>query len=170
MGKKKNKHKDRVDLAQLATEPPAGLGREQALAKTEKLGVELFELQELLWGAKTHSVLVVLQGRDTGGKDGTIKNVVGCLNPRGVAVTSFGVPTEEELAHDFLWRVHRHAPRTGWFAIFNRSHYEDLLVVRVHNLVPKAVWRKRFEQINAFETLLAESGTIIVKYFLNISK
>ena len=121
-----------------------------------------------MWGAKVNSVLVVLQGRDTAGKDGTIKHVVGCLNPRGVNVASFGVPTAEERQHDFLWRVHRHAPRLGEFSIFNRSHYEDVLVVRVHGLAPKALWKARYEHIADFEQLLAEHGTIVLKYFLHI--
>jgi PPK2 family polyphosphate:nucleotide phosphotransferase len=115
-------------------------------------------------------VLVVLQGRDTAGKDGTIKHVAGCLNPRGVHVVSFGVPTLEERQHDFLWRVHRHAPRLGEFAIFNRSHYEDVLVVRVHGLAPKKLWKARYGHIADFEELLAEHGTIVLKYFLHISK
>jgi PPK2 family polyphosphate:nucleotide phosphotransferase len=115
-------------------------------------------------------VLVVLQGRDTAGKDGTIKHVAGYLNPRGVSVVSFGVPTAEEREHDFLWRVHRHAPRLGEFAIFNRSHYEDVLVVRVHDLVPKKLWKARYDHIADFEALLAEHGTIVLKYFLHITK
>src|SRR5688572_25385902 len=114
--------------------------------------------------------MVVLQGRDTAGKDGTIKHVAGCLNPRGVQVVSFGVPTEEERQHDFLWRVHRHAPRHGELAIFNRSHYEDVLVVRVNELVPASLWRKRYGHIRDFEGTLAEHGTIILKFFLHITK
>ena len=143
--------------------------KDKAAKRFDELGEELFELQEAMFGAKTNGVLVVLQGRDGAGKDGTIKHVAGCLNPRGVAVTSFGVPTEEERAHDFLWRVHRHAPRMGEFAIFNRSHYEDVLVVRVHNLVPEKIWRPRFAHIADFEQLLAEHGTVVLKYFLHIT-
>jgi PPK2 family polyphosphate:nucleotide phosphotransferase len=123
-----------------------------------------------MFGSKVNSVLVVLQGRDSAGKDGAIKHVVGCLNPRGVIVTSFGVPTPEERQHDFLWRVHRHAPRQGEFSIFNRSHYEDVLVVRVHGLAPKSVWGERFGHIRDFEEMLAEHGTIVLKYFLHITK
>ena len=115
-------------------------------------------------------VLVVLQGRDGAGKDGAIKHVVGSLNPRGVSVVSFGVPTAEEREHDFLWRVHRHAPRLGEFSIFNRSHYEDVLVVRVHDLAPKKLWKERFGHIADFEELLAEHGTIVLKYFLHITR
>ena len=123
-----------------------------------------------MFGAKVNSVLVVLQGRDSAGKDGAIKHVVGCLNPRGVNVVSFGVPTAEEREHDFLWRVHRHAPRLGEFSIFNRSHYEDVLVVRVHDLAPKKLWQERYGHIADFEELLAEHGTIVLKYFLHISR
>jgi len=144
--------------------------REQAEGRFEALGRELFELQDQMFAAKASSVLVVLQGRDTAGKDGSIKHVAGYLNPRGVNVVSFGVPTAEERSHDFLWRVHRHAPRLGEFAIFNRSHYEDVLVVRVHELVPKKLWQARFGHITGFEALLAEQGTIVLKYFLHITK
>ena len=135
-----------------------------------ELGEELFALQDEMFASKASSVLVVLQGRDTAGKDGTIKHVAGYLNPRGVSVVSFGVPTTEEREHDFLWRVHRHAPRLGEFAIFNRSHYEDVLVVRVHDLVPKKLWKARYDHIADFEALLAEHGTIVLKYFLHITK
>lgn len=160
----------KVKLGEIAEGPPGSLSREEAAKELEGLGEELFELQDLLWGARTHAVLVVLQGRDTAGKDGAIKHVVGYLNPRGVHVTSFGVPTEEEREHDFLWRVHAHAPRKGEFGIFNRSHYEDILVVRVHDLVPKEIWGERFGHIRDFEELLVEHGTIVLKYFLHISK
>jgi PPK2 family polyphosphate:nucleotide phosphotransferase len=160
----------KVRLADLSAEPPRGMTREKAEKRFASLGKDLFELQDAMFGAKVHSVLVVLQGRDGAGKDGTIKHVVGCLNPRGVAVTSFGVPTPEEREHDFLWRVHRHAPRLGEFAIFNRSHYEDVLVVRVHGLAPKRLWQERYGHIRDFEELLAEHGTIVLKYFLHITK
>jgi PPK2 family polyphosphate:nucleotide phosphotransferase len=160
----------KVRLDELSAEPPKGMTRGKAGKRFASLGQDLFELQDAMFGAKVHSVLVVLQGRDGAGKDGTIKHVVGCLNPRGVAVTSFGVPTPEEREHDFLWRVHRHAPRLGEFAIFNRSHYEDVLVVRVHGLAPKTLWQERFGHIRDFEELLAEHGTIVLKYFLHITK
>jgi PPK2 family polyphosphate:nucleotide phosphotransferase len=159
----------KVGLDELSAEPPKDLTREKAEPRFEALGQELFELQEEMFAAKVHSVLVVLQGRDTAGKDGTIKHVAGCLNPRGMNVVSFGVPTAEEREHDFLWRVHRHAPRLGEFSIFNRSHYEDVLVVRVHKLVPKALWKERYGHIADFEELLAEHGTIVLKYFLHIT-
>lgn len=160
----------KVRLDDIPTEPPKKISKSEATERFAEINEELFALQDLMWGAKTHSVLVVLQGRDAAGKDGAIKHVVGALNPRGVIVTSFGIPTAEELGHDFLWRVHRHTPRNGEFAIFNRSHYEDVLVVRVHGFASKSVWKPRFEHINSFEKLLAESGTIVLKYFLHISK
>ncbi|MFG0244126.1 MAG: polyphosphate kinase 2 family protein [Phycisphaerales bacterium JB054] len=127
-------------------------------------------LQYRLWAEGKRSVLVVLQGMDTAGKDGTIRHVFGPLNPQGVRVYGFKQPTPEELAHDYLWRVHRKTPAHGRIVIFNRSHYEDVLVVRVHGLVPEEVWRRRYEEINAFERLLAGSGTTILKVFLHISK
>ena len=160
----------KVRLDDIPAEPPKGMTREKAEKRFASLGQELFDLQDAMFGAKVHSVLVVLQGRDGAGKDGSIKHVVGCLNPRGVSVTSFGVPTTEEREHDFLWRVHRHAPRLGEFSIFNRSHYEDVLVVRVHGLVPKKLWRERYGHIVDFEELLAEHGSIVLKYFLHITK
>jgi len=160
----------KVRLERISAEPPKGMTRESAEPRFAELGQELFELQEQMFAAKLSSVLVVLQGRDGAGKDGSIKHVAGCLNPRGVSVASFGVPTAEELSHDFLWRVHRHAPRLGEFSIFNRSHYEDVLVVRVHGLAPKGLWQERFGHIADFEELLAEHGTIVLKYFLHITK
>jgi PPK2 family polyphosphate:nucleotide phosphotransferase len=160
----------KVRLGHISEEPPKGMTREKAEGRFEELGRELFELQDQMFGAKVSSVLVVLQGRDTAGKDGSIKHVAGCLNPRGVNVVSFGVPSAEEGGHDFLWRVHRHTPRLGEFSIFNRSHYEDVLVVRVHGLMPKDLWQKRYGHIADFEALLAEQGTIVLKYFLHISK
>ena len=130
----------------------------------------LRELQEVLWAEGKRSLLIVLQAMDAGGKDGTIKHVMRGVNPQGCQVTSFKVPTEEELGHDFLWRIHKGTPRRGFIGIFNRSHYEDVLVVRVHNLVPEEVWQQRYEQINHFEKLLADAGTTILKFFLYISK
>ena len=161
---------DKVRLDDISAEPPKDMPREQAEPRLAELGQELFALQDEMFSAKASSVLVVLQGRDTAGKDGTIKHVAGYLNPRGVSVVSFGVPTAEERDHDFLWRVHRHAPRLGEFAIFNRSHYEDVLVVRVHGLVSKALWKARYGHIADFEAMLAEQGTIVLKYFLHITK
>ena len=160
----------KVRLDAISADPPKGMTREKAEKRFARLGEELFDLQEAMYAARVTSVLVVLQGRDSAGKDGTIKHVVGCLDPRGVEVTAFGVPTPEERAHDFLWRIHRHAPRLGQFSIFNRSHYEDVLVVRVHGLAPKPVWKERYGHIRDFEELLAEHGTVVLKYFLHITK
>jgi len=160
----------KVRLDHISAEPPKDMTREKAEPRLARLGQELFALQDEMFASKASSVLVVLQGRDTAGKDGTIKHVAGYLNPRGVSVVSFGVPTAEEREHDFLWRVHRHAPRLGEFAIFNRSHYEDVLVVRVHDLVPRRLWHARYGHIVDFEALLAEHGTIVLKYFLHITK
>jgi PPK2 family polyphosphate:nucleotide phosphotransferase len=159
----------KVRLADIPEEPPGSIGKRDAKERFEALNDELFELQDLLWGARTHSVLLILQGRDAAGKDGAVKHVVGAFNPRGVAVKSFGVPTEEERAHDFLWRVHRHAPPSGEIAIFNRSHYEDVLVVRVKGLAPAPVWKERYELINAFERTLTSGNCILLKFFLHIT-
>lgn len=160
----------KVRLDDIPTRAPRGMTKEKAQARFDALGKELFDQQDSLWGARLSSVMVVLQGRDTAGKDGAIKHVVGCLNPRGVNVVSFGVPTEEERQHDFLWRVHRHTPRLGEFAIFNRSHYEDVLVTRVNGLIPKQLCKERYGHIADFEELLAEHGCLVLKYFLHISK
>jgi len=140
---------------------------EEALQKNT---ARLAELQYLLYAENKHSVLIVFQALDAGGKDGTIRHVMSSLNPQGTAVTSFKVPSTEEAAHDFLWRIHKATPRKGEFAIFNRSHYEDVLVVRVHNLVPRSVWSKHYDHINAFEKLLADHHVKILKFFLHISK
>lgn len=129
----------------------------------------LHALQQRLYASGSHGLLIVLQAPDTAGKDGTIRRALGAFDPQGVAVTSFKVPTPEELSHDFLWRVHRVVPGRGMVGIFNRSHYEDVLVVRVRKLAPKAVWKGRFEEINAFEKLLARSGVVVVKFYLHIS-
>ena len=145
-------------------------GKEDGLKEIAKLNEKLQELQEVLYAEGKHKVLVVLQAMDTGGKDGAIRRVFDGVNPQGVKVASFKVPTPEEMAHDYLWRAHKVALANGELVIFNRSHYEDVLVVRVHNYVPKEVWSKRYEQINAFERLLAENGTTILKFFLHISK
>jgi PPK2 family polyphosphate:nucleotide phosphotransferase len=147
-----------------------GLNREEGQERLARSTEELAELQELLYAAGRQSVLVVLQGRDTSGKDGTISGVFGPLNSLGCAVASFKQPTEAELAHDFLWRVHAHTPARGQITVFNRSHYEDVLVVRVHELAPPEVWRERYEHINHFERLLTHSHTIIRKFYLHISK
>ena len=160
----------RIKLADFDPGEDAGLKRKEAEQKTAGFIEELIELQELLYAVQSQSVLIILQGRDTSGKDGTIRHVAGPLNSQSCTVASFKVPTEEELAHDFLWRVHARTPMAGDIKIFNRSHYEDVLVVRVHKLVSAKVWRQRYEHINAFEQLLADSATIILKFYLHISK
>jgi PPK2 family polyphosphate:nucleotide phosphotransferase len=131
---------------------------------------ELGKLQDRLWAEKRHAVLVILQGRDASGKDGAIKQVFDGCNPQGCRVTSFAVPTPLELSHDFLWRVHAAVPPRGIIGIFNRSHYEDVIAVRVKRLVPAKVWRARFEQINDFERMLAANDVTILKFFLHISR
>jgi PPK2 family polyphosphate:nucleotide phosphotransferase len=160
----------RVNLAKISTNENGGLDKESAAAKFDELAVELGELQELLYAAKTHALLVILQGLDTSGKDGTIRHVFKDVNPIGCRVTAFKVPTQEELAHDFLWRIHPHTPGLGMMTIFNRSHYEDVLVTRVKELVPPSVWRNRYDQINDFERSLAANSTIVAKYYLHISR
>jgi PPK2 family polyphosphate:nucleotide phosphotransferase len=125
-------------------------------------------LQNVLYAEHKHNFLIVLQGMDTSGKDGTIKHVFRGVNPQGVKIANFKVPSHIELDHDYLWRVHKKVPGKGEIVIFNRSHYEDVLVVRVHDLVPKNVWSKRYAQINAFEKILADEGTTILKFFLHI--
>jgi PPK2 family polyphosphate:nucleotide phosphotransferase len=144
-------------------------GKKEGREETGRLNARLEELQELLYAEGRHKVLVVLQAMDAGGKDGTIRHVFDGVNPQGVKVAPFKVPTPEELAHDFLWRVHKRVPGRGEIVIFNRSHYEDVLVVRVKGLVPPEVWGGRYELINDFERLLARTGTTILKFFLHIS-
>lgn len=144
-------------------------GKKEAQAALQALNAELETLQEMLYAQHKHKVLIVLQGMDTSGKDGVIRHVFEGVNPQGVRVASFKVPTPIELDHDYLWRVHAQTPGKGEMVIFNRSHYEDVLVVRVHGLVAKKVWSRRYAHINAFEKCLAEEGTTILKFFLHIS-
>jgi len=145
-------------------------GKEEGRKEVEKLNHRLEELQEMLYAEHKHKILVVLQAMDTGGKDGAIRHVFEGVNPQGTRVANFKEPTLEELDHDFLWRVHKQVPAKGELVIFNRSQYEEVLIVRVHNLVPKNVWEKRYDQINAFEQMLAETGTTILKFYLHIDK
>ncbi|MBX3015150.1 MAG: polyphosphate kinase 2 family protein [Caldilineaceae bacterium] len=161
-----------IHLAQWdPSDPRAFAGdKKKGQARMVKLNAQLEQLQELLYAEAKHKVLIVLQAMDTGGKDGVIRHVFDGVNPQGVRVAAFKKPTPNELAHDYLWRIHQHTPANGEMAIFNRSHYEDVLVVRVHNLVPEAVWQRRYEQINAFEKLLAEEGTTILKFYLHIDQ
>jgi PPK2 family polyphosphate:nucleotide phosphotransferase len=144
--------------------------KETAQAEVDQLKDQIEKLQERLYAEGKQALLVVFQAMDTGGKDGVIRKVFSSINPQGLRVTPFKVPTSEELAHDFLWRVHQHVPPKGCIAIFNRSHYEDVLVVRVNQLVPPEVWKQRYDQINRFERLLTETGTRILKFYLHISK
>ena len=162
----------RLDLKKIDTSSTAGApgDKEETRKATDELRVELEELQNRLYAESKQSLLVVLQAMDTGGKDGTIRKVFSGVNPQGVKVHSFKAPTEEELAHDFLWRAHAFAPRDGDIMIFNRSHYEDVLIVRVHDLAPKKVWQARYGHIQAFERLLADDGTKVLKVFLHISE
>jgi PPK2 family polyphosphate:nucleotide phosphotransferase len=150
----------------------ATFGREKGSA-TDELGqvlARLTDLQARIWAEAKHAVLVVIQGIDAAGKDGTIRVIAGAFNPQGTPVTSFKVPTALELAHDYLWRVHQRVPAKGEIGIFNRSHYEDVLIVRVHALVPEERWRRRYEHIRNFEKLLTDEGVTIVKFFLAIDR
>ena len=162
--------KQKIDLKNWEPDDTRGWkGSEKAAAELAELTAKLEELQELLYCEGKHRVLVVLQGMDTSGKDGVIRKVFEGVNPQGVRVASFKVPTPIELAHDYLWRVHAQAPGKGEMVIFNRSHYEDVLVVRVHDLVPQEVWSKRYDLINVFEKMLTDSGVTILKFFLYIT-
>lgn len=145
-------------------------GKDEGQEAHDALCSRLETLQDLLYADGRRKLLVVLQAMDTGGKDGTIRHVFRHTNPQGVHVAGFKRPTEEELAHDYLWRVHPHTPASGHISIFNRSHYEDVLVVRVHDLVPEERWRRRYDHINAWEQQLVDEGTTVRKFFLHISK
>ena len=159
-----------LSLDNYPTRHPHHLDEDSIRAEARELEARLARQQALLYGAGTHSVLIILQGMDTSGKDGAIKHVMSAINPAGCHVWSFKVPTADELAHDFLWRIHQRTPARGMMAIFNRSQYEDVLIVRVHKLVPRGVWQGRYDEINAFERLLTENNVILLKFFLHISK
>ncbi|MEM9615068.1 MAG: polyphosphate kinase 2 family protein [Actinomycetota bacterium] len=159
---------DEIDTRETAFWDPDD--KDEAREYLLTLNDRLEALQELLWAQRKERVLVVLQAMDAGGKDGTIRRVFEGVDPSGVKVAAFKRPTEAELAHDYLWRVHPHVPGDGELVIFNRSHYEDVLVVRVMDIVPKSRWKKRYDHIRAFEQLLADEGTTIIKLFLHISK
>jgi PPK2 family polyphosphate:nucleotide phosphotransferase len=161
----------KVKLAKFDPEETLGWAKNHAMKASLDMAIKkLDHLQYLLYANRKHALLSVFQGRDAAGKDGTIRHVMSGVNPQGCTVTSFKAPSPEEAAHDYLWRVHRAVPEYGNFGIFNRSHYEDVLIVRVHNLVPKAVWSERYEQINQFEEYLADNNVKILKFFLHISK
>jgi len=161
-----------IDLSKWDPNDSSGFDGDKAAGKARviELNRKLEALQELLYAERKHKILIVLQAMDAGGKDGTIRSVFEGVNPQGVHVASFKAPTPEEASHDFLWRIHQQTPGRGEIAIFNRSHYEDVLVVRVHELVPKDVWQQRYEQINHFEQMLAAGGTTILKFYLHIDK
>ncbi|MHB9134223.1 MAG: polyphosphate kinase 2 family protein [Armatimonadota bacterium] len=162
---------EKVDLAKYDPDFTAGFSDKNAALETVRENIEkLSELQNRFYAANTHALLIVLQGIDAGGKDGTIRRVMTGLNPQGCQVTAFKMPSAEEADHDFLWRIHKAVPPRGIIGIFNRSHYEEVLVVRVHDLVPKDVWSSRYEQINHFEKLLTDCNVKILKFFLYISK
>jgi len=157
-------------LRDTSPNPPEGIDPKAAKEEFKVLSEEIGRLQELLYSASTHSLLVVMQGMDTSGKDGTIRKVFSQTDPLGCEATPFKAPTESERAHDFLWRIHARTPARGILGIFNRSHYEDVLVARVRKLVPKDVWQARYAAINDFERLLVDSGTAVVKIFLHIDE
>lgn len=160
-----------VSLAERSTSDTQGQADEAAAEEQERRNLQqISELQERLYAEGRQSLLIVLQAMDTAGKDSTIREVTRGLNPQGCRVASFKAPSTEERAHDFLWRIHHHAPRAGMITIFNRSHYEQVLIVRVHGLEPPALIEKHYEHINAFEKLLADTGTRIVKIMLHVSK
>ena len=160
----------KIKLADISTRAPKEFDKEETKRKTQKILEELNELQNLLYAESKHSVLIILQGMDASGKDGTIRNVFGTMNPQGVTVHSFKVPTELELSHDFLWRIHQAAPGKGMIQVFNRSQYEDVLVTRVHKWIDDKMAMKRMKAISHFEELLHEhSHTQILKFYLHIS-
>ena len=159
-----------IQLSKISTRAPKAANKSKIKAKTEKLLIELDELQNLLFAENKHSVLVVIQGMDASGKDGAIKDVFGRLNPQGVKVKSFKAPTTEELSHDFLWRIQQHSPTKGMIQIFNRSHYEDILITRVHKWCNDVTAKLRMKAINDFEELLVKhNSTHILKFYLHIS-
>ena len=160
----------RVRLSDIDTAYKGKFDKQKALNRVEELREKIGDLQQRLFAERKRSVLICLQALDAGGKDGVIKHVIGSMNPEGCHVANFKEPNQEELAHDFLWRVEAQTPKKGEVTIFNRSQYEDVLIVRVHNLVPKEVWSQRYGQINCFERIHVENGTRILKFFLHISK
>jgi PPK2 family polyphosphate:nucleotide phosphotransferase len=166
----KVKPHQKIKLAEVDPEDTGGLKKDEAKELLVQNIERMAELQNVLYAEGKHALLIVLQAMDAGGKDGTIRSIMSGVNPQGVVVTSFKAPTPEELAHDFLWRIHQAAPPHGMIGIFNRSHYEDVLIVRVKNLVPKKVWQARYDHINNFEQLLVDNGVTILKFYLHISK
>lgn len=167
----KVKPDQKIKLAEVNPEDTGEFTDKNKAKKLLNKNIErMAELQNVLYAEGKHALLIILQAMDAGGKDGTIRSIMSGVNPQGVYVTSFKSPTPEDLAHDFLWRVHKAVPPRGMIGIFNRSHYEDVLIVRVRNLVPKQVWQKRYDHINHFEQLLTDNGVTILKFYLHISK
>lgn len=159
-----------VRLKDISTRAPKDFDKEKTKKKTQEILAEMDDLQNLLYAESKHSILIVIQGMDASGKDGVIRNVFGNLNPQGVTVKSYKAPTAEELSHDFLWRIHQHTPPKGMIQIFNRSHYEDILITRVHKWCDDATAKKRMKAINAFESLLEDhNNTHVLKFYLHIS-
>ena len=157
-------------LKDIDTRAPKQFDKEKTKKDIEEMLVAMDDLQNLLYAESKHSLLVIIQGMDASGKDGAIRNVFGKLNPQGVQVKSFKVPTDEEAAHDFLWRIHQHTPKKGMIEIFNRSHYEDILVTRVHKMIDDSLAKKRMEAINDFERLLQQhNDTTVLKFYLHVS-
>ena len=160
-----------IRLSEISTRAPKEIDKDEAKVKTVSLLEQLDELQNLLYASKKYAVLVIIQGMDASGKDGAIRNVFGTLNPLGASAISFKAPTDEELSHDFLWRIHKNVPAKGMIQIFNRSQYEDVLITRVHKWIDDETAHRRMKEINNFESLLQESGnTVILKFYLHISK
>lgn len=159
-----------VKLTEVPTDLTGGMDKSGAEERVAAIGQELSNLLDLLFYAGTHAFVIILQGRDTSGKDGTIRRILTYSSVQSCRVEAFKVPTAEEAAHDFLWRIHRRTPARGNIAIFNRSHYEDVLAVRIHKLVPKPVWKRRYAHINHFESLLRDNNTLLAKFFLHVSK
>ena len=163
-------HQRKLRLADFDTDPPKGVDKEGVQDRVDALGARMEELFDLLFFAGTHSLLIVLQGMDAAGKDGTIRHILKYSHAQTCRVASFKVPTPDELAHDFLWRCHKLVPGRGEICVFNRSHYEDVGVVRVHEYVPESTWRQRYGMIRDFESMLAQNNTVIVKFWLHITK
>jgi PPK2 family polyphosphate:nucleotide phosphotransferase len=160
----------KIKLSAIDTRAPKKMSKENIKKETQKLKFRIEELQNLMYAEGKHALLIILQGMDASGKDGTIKNVFDAVNPMGCRVVSFKKPTELEMKHDFLWRVHQQVPEKGIVHIFNRSHYEDVLIQRVHNWIDEKTVKQRFNHINDFEQLLVESNTVVVKFYLHISQ
>ena len=163
-------HGSNVKLDKIPTKDDGGLDKQQGEALFAELSDRMAKQQMLLYAQQKHALVIVLQAMDAGGKDSTIRHVFSPINPQGCHVISFKSPNDHELSHDYLWRVHKHTPARGEIAVFNRSHYEDVLIARVKKLVPKSVWSKRFDHINAFEKMLTDEGTVVLKFMLHISK